>query len=66
MKDLIGELGHCGHHKNGMYYNGIHHNDVLSSGQLGVERKFRLDQLHKLINRKIIRYMAGLLGVECS
>jgi hypothetical protein len=33
-------LGHWGHSKNGMYYNGIHHDEVLGSGKLGIEREF--------------------------
>lgn len=33
-------LGHWGHSKNGMYYNGLHHDEVLASGKLGIEREF--------------------------
>ena len=30
-------LGHWGDSKHGHYYNGIHHDDLLKSGKLGIE-----------------------------
>ena len=33
-------LRHWGHSKTGLYYNGIHHDDLLKSSHLGTDRKF--------------------------
>lgn len=38
LADLM--AGHWGHSDTGMYYNGIHHDDLLQSAALGIDRKW--------------------------